>query len=118
MISFCSSIKANTWTHVAVTWNLEQRTACLWVDNEKETFQVSHSVDLPFKSDAQYFHIGPGNENRNLSRYQGYIRDVKLFEKGLSQAEVEDIKGILTFLFLALTKVGLGREILNLAQIT
>lgn len=103
---------------MAVTWNLEQRTACLWVDNEKETFQVSHSVDLPFKSDAQYFHIGPGNENRNLSRYQGFIRDVKLFEKALSQAEVEDIKGISTFLFLALRKVGLSREILNLAQIT
>ncbi|XP_022798346.1 uncharacterized protein LOC111336503 [Stylophora pistillata] len=86
------SLKANTWTHVAVTWNLEQRTACLWVDNESETVQVDHAVDLPINA-PQNFSIGSDSESGNLSRYQGYVRDVKLFEKPLSPAEVEEIKG-------------------------
>ena len=94
MSSIYSSIKANEWTHVVVTWNRQQRTACLRVNNEKETQQVSvDAIDLPPMKE-KFFTVGSGDINLDLTRYKGYIRDVKLFEKALSDSEVETIKGM------------------------
>ena len=79
---------------MVVTWNRQQRTACLWVNNEKETQQVSvDTIDLPPMKE-NFFTVGSGDVNRNFTRYKGYIRDVKLFEKALSDTEVETIKGM------------------------
>lgn len=92
--NYNSLIEANQWTHVAVTWNRERRTASLLVNDNKETLQVSvDAIDLPLMT-RKFFKIGKVGEIRY---YKGYIRDVKLFEKALSETEVKLIKGLRDF---------------------
>ena len=80
---------------MAVTWSRQDHTANLLVNDRKETFQVDadETIDLPLPS-KQYFNIGKKDETVNRPRFKGYVRDVKLFEKGLSDNEVATIKGV------------------------
>lgn len=92
--TFHSSIRTNKWTHVVITWDREGHTASLLVNDIVETHQVSvDAIDLPLMTD-QFFNIGKGDEIRNLTHFRGYIRDVKLFQKALSDNEVKVIKGL------------------------
>ena len=79
---------------MAVTWYRQGRAASLLVNENKETLKVSvDAIDLPPMTE-QYFKIGRGDEIHNSPYYKGYIRDVKLFEKALSNTEVKSIKGL------------------------
>ena len=71
---------------MAVTWSEKDRIASLIMNDTKEIQQTVHDL-LLF---AQHFHIGKSVGN---SRFQGYIRDVKLFERVLNDAEIEEIRG-------------------------
>ena len=71
---------------MAVTWNEKDRIASLIMNNTKEIQQTVHDL-LLF---AQHFYIG---KSVGKSRFQGYIRDVKLFERVLTDAEIAEIKG-------------------------
>lgn len=83
---------------MAFTWSRENRTANLLVNDSKETFQVDYAatIDLPFSS-KQSFNIGRKYGAFNVTGYRGYVRDVKLFEMALSDAEVTEIKGLFAY---------------------
>ena len=72
---------------MAVTWNEKDRMASLIVNDTKEIQQIVHDL-LLF---AQNFYIG--RKSVGNSRFQGYIREVKLFERVLNDAEIAEIRG-------------------------
>ena len=72
---------------MAVTWSEKDRIASLIMNDTKEIQQTVHDL-LLF---AQHFYIG--RKSVGNSRFQGYIRDVKLFERVLNDAEIAEIKG-------------------------
>lgn len=72
---------------MAVTRNEKDRIASLIMNDTKEIQQTADDL-LLF---AQNFYIG--RKSVGNSRFQGYIRDVKLFERVLNDAEIAEIRG-------------------------
>lgn len=72
---------------MALTWNEKDRIASLIMNDTKEIQQTVHDL-LLF---AQNIYIG--RKSVGNSRFQGYIRDVKLFERVLNDAEIAEIRG-------------------------
>jgi hypothetical protein len=78
------TFQEKTWYHLAVTYSVKQKTAVLYV-NGKQSQTFKYSKALPVRLEG--FDIGSWGNSR---RFQGQIIDVRVYDRVLSQSEIED----------------------------
>ncbi len=86
-----SSVPAGRWTHVAVTFVSEGRTASLYINGELDSTTSGSGLTLPAlaESDAP---LGIGYDMANdftNNAFQGYLDEVRLWNVARSQEEIQ-----------------------------
>ncbi|MFP4514824.1 MAG: LamG domain-containing protein [Parcubacteria group bacterium] len=81
--SSVDSVPVGVWTHVAVTWD-QANGVTFYINGEKDN-QISNSGT---GDDIGWIKIGQENSSR---RYDGLIEDIKVYNRSLSQEEIQNI---------------------------
>lgn len=83
-ISNPTQITTNQWTHVAATYSATEEITKLYI-NGKEIAQTSRTGNL--NTDSSLFTIAK-NASSNTEYFKGYLDEVRLFNKALSEDEI------------------------------
>ena len=105
---FYSEISANVWTHVVFTWNRKTRKGKLYFDGkqvgDKTSSYQGQDIDLKLTNHTVY-EIGFKKDTGEL--LQGSLRDLAVFLRTLSPAEVSKLYSEFPlFFFVSLKTIG------------
>ncbi|XP_022782822.1 uncharacterized protein LOC111323679 isoform X2 [Stylophora pistillata] len=97
MIDYCHrEIIPNKWMHVAFTWSRDRKEGILYINgigNGKKRSSNVHS-DL-IKNEHKVFDIGLKRDSMDYPTFNGYMRDLLVVNKALSEDEVKHLIDIL-----------------------
>lgn len=90
-----SAVSANTWTHLAISYDAGTDTKNLWVngllsatDNVPQSGPTQYSPNGP---QSENLHIGSGQDDGNNFFFSGNIDDVSIWDETLDQASIQNI---------------------------
>ncbi len=85
-------VRNNSWTHVAVTWEDVNRTMSIFIDGVL-ILKKSENTDSRMRKQIGHDYWLGWRSNRENMAYRGLMRDLQIFNKVLSQSELQYIKG-------------------------
>ena len=82
--------------HVAFTWSRDRKEGILYINgNKTDSKSVSNGpLDL-IENNHTVFDIGLKRDSINKPTFDGYMRDLLVVDKALSEDEVKNLKDIL-----------------------
>ena len=87
-VSASKAIPLNTWTHLAYTYNSENKKAQLYVDG---TVVASVTPSFEWVSGSNTFAIGKNTQGGWGGYFNGNIKDVRVYNEALSLSEIKEI---------------------------
>ena len=86
------AVAANTWTHLALTFDAGTGTKSIWVDGALAGTEIAPAQYSPNGTvEMENFHIGSGQDDGNNFFFSGNIDDVSIWDESLDQASIQDI---------------------------
>jgi hypothetical protein len=82
-------VDSSGWTHVAVVLNRAAGTVYVYIDGVSVPVTLDHDGTLPTITNDAPLYIG--GQPSALSRYDGLIDDVRIYDRALSEAEIAKI---------------------------
>lgn len=86
---FSSEISADTWYHVAGTYDASEQIARMYLNGEID--QRVTNADIPVPSNAE---IRVGLNLENNEEFKGIIDDLRIYNKVLNQTEIENLVNV------------------------
>ncbi|KAL9957849.1 hypothetical protein ACROYT_G034798 [Oculina patagonica] len=87
------TVRNNSWTHIAVTWDELNKTMSMFIDAAL-TLKSSENTDSTLGKQERHDYWLGWRSNRPNMVYHGFMRDLQIFNKVLSQAELQSIKAL------------------------
>lgn len=86
VLTFKTGLPPNKWNHIAFTYNSSANTCTGYLNGEADTSRVIASAPL---SSVEDLYVGSNpNINLSLSKYKGYMDDIRIWNRALSQTEI------------------------------
>jgi hypothetical protein len=83
------TISQITWHHVAAVWDVDTKTAKLYIDGVETSYQTTQPGDGPYNSDAsRNKEIGRIPHVGGAQYFDGTIDDVRIYDKALSAGDI------------------------------
>ena len=100
-----TSIRSDTWTHVAVTWDHVKRAVYIYADGKEIGYRSYVSGVTYYGLTGKLYQVGDDGHTRKNHQFHGSIMDLYVFGTALTLDQINKLRGEPQFFSLSLSVI-------------